>query len=596
MNIWLRRVTKKIQMFGSSVDGAQTYSYNERTPSIFPMRDALPFLTFLLASLPFAMAEPLPGGCERPPAGGVVAPPGELHAVSEKLVSKKLSVAFSFQTSVDVYGLTRYCYVYGEQQEAPTLRVQPGDELQITLRNDLPSAPAVSQHSHAAHDQAPCNGASPHAPSSTNLHFHGLEIPPVCHQDETLFTSVEPGGPAFEYRVKIPVTESPGLYWYHPHPHGFTEPQVLGGASGALIVEGIEQRSPRVAGLPERVLVLRDQRVPQLRENDEDSGPGKDLSINYVPVMYPLYRPATIIAKPEAKEFWRVLNAAADTYFDLQLLYGVTIQQVKDAQPIDVVALDGVSVDPEASPRTHILLAPGARAEFIVSMPRLGTAGQLVTLKYDTGPDGAVMPYRAIANLAVSTEARRLVTIPNRSGDASTASFKGLAHLAPVQRRTLYFSEVRENPDDPASRIKYFVTQEGATPKTFDMNFKEPDITVRQGTVEDWLIENRARESHVFHIHQLHFQVIGRGGRRVDEAALRDTIDLPYWEGPGHPYPSVKLRMDFRNPDIVGLFVYHCHILEHEDGGMMGSIRVLPVRKSKPGQRIRPGRQALHHP
>src|SRR4029077_19492861 len=100
---------------------------------------------------------------------------------------------------------------------------------------------------------------------------------------------------------------------------------------------------------------------------------------------------------------------------------------------------------------------------------------------------------------------------------------------------------------------------------------------------EDWLIENRAREAHTFHIHQIHFQAIVRDGQNVNEAALRDTIDLPYWEGPGHPYPTVKLRMDFRNPEIVGTFVYHCHILEHEDGGMMGSIRVLP-RSGKASQ------------
>jgi FtsP/CotA-like multicopper oxidase with cupredoxin domain len=77
----------------------------------------------------------------------------------------------------------------------------------------------------------------------------------------------------------------------------------------------------------------------------------------------------------------------------------------------------------------------------------------------------------------------------------------------------------------------------------------------------------------VFHIHQLHFQVLGRDGEETGEPLLRDTIDVPYWDGKG-PYPSVKLRMDFRNPKITGTFVYHCHILEHEDGGMMGSIRV----------------------
>jgi FtsP/CotA-like multicopper oxidase with cupredoxin domain len=107
------------------------------------------------------------------------------------------------------------------------------------------------------------------------------------------------------------------------------------------------------------------------------------------------------------------------------------------------------------------------------------------------------------------------------------------------------------------------------------MNFKQPDITVKQGTVEDWVVENRATEAHAFHIHQLHFQVMERDGKATGDPSLRDTIDLPFWDGKG-AYPSVKLRMDFRSPEIAGTFLYHCHILEHEDGGMMGVIRVKP--------------------
>ena len=98
---------------------------------------------------------------------------------------------------------------------------------------------------------------------------------------------------------------------------------------------------------------------------------------------------------------------------------------------------------------------------------------------------------------------------------------------------------------------------------------------MHQGTVEDWTVQNRAFEDHIFHIHQLHFRVRAVNGLPVNDPAMRDTIDLPYWSGKG-PYPSVTLRMDFRNSSFVGTFVYHCHVLEHEDGGMMGRIRVVP--------------------
>jgi FtsP/CotA-like multicopper oxidase with cupredoxin domain len=94
--------------------------------------------------------------------------------------------------------------------------------------------------------------------------------------------------------------------------------------------------------------------------------------------------------------------------------------------------------------------------------------------------------------------------------------------------------------------------------------------------VEDWIIENRTQELHAFHIHQIHFMLLEWNGIPLDEPYLRDTINVAYWDGKSAQYPSVKVRMDFRDPGAVGTFVYHCHLLEHEDGGMMGLIRVEP--------------------
>ena len=111
-----------------------------------------------------------------------------------------------------------------------------------------------------------------------------------------------------------------------------------------------------------------------------------------------------------------------------------------------------------------------------------------------------------------------------------------------------------------------------------DMVFSEtPNIMAQQGTVEDWIIENRSRELHTFHIHQLHFLLLDYSGRTVNEDFLRDTVNVPYYDGRSLAYPSVRLRMDFRDPNTVGTFLYHCHLLEHEDKGMMGSIRVDPA-------------------
>jgi len=88
-------------------------------------------------------------------------------------------------------------------------------------------------------------------------------------------------------------------------------------------------------------------------------------------------------------------------------------------------------------------------------------------------------------------------------------------------------------------------------------------------------VENRAQEDHVFHMHQLHFHVLEVNGKAVNDPASRDTFNLPHWDGSG-PYPSAKLRMDFSDPNAIGTSLYHCHILKHEDMGMMGVIQVLP--------------------
>jgi FtsP/CotA-like multicopper oxidase with cupredoxin domain len=95
--------------------------------------------------------------------------------------------------------------------------------------------------------------------------------------------------------------------------------------------------------------------------------------------------------------------------------------------------------------------------------------------------------------------------------------------------------------------------------------------------VEDWVIENRSTELHAFHIHQIHFMLLDLAGTPVNEPFLRDTVNVPYYSQRMLQYPSVRVRMDFRDPNTVGTFVYHCHLLEHEDGGMMGTIRVEPA-------------------
>jgi FtsP/CotA-like multicopper oxidase with cupredoxin domain len=143
-------------------------------------------------------------------------------------------------------------------------------------------------------------------------------------------------------------------------------------------------------------------------------------------------------------------------------------------------------------------------------------------------------------------------------------------------------AEKPTNSDDPNSPIEFYVTVDGQKPALFDPKSGVPSIVAEQGTVEDWIIENRSNELHAFHIHQLHFMLLDYLGRAVNEPYLRDTVNVPYYNGRALEYPSVKLRMDFRDPNTIGTFLYHCHLLEHEDGGMMGLIQVIKRTQEKP--------------
>jgi FtsP/CotA-like multicopper oxidase with cupredoxin domain len=548
--------------------------------------------------------------CPRPAPGSTVTEPKDLRSHNGIL---KLELTYRNFIAAD--GQEQYCYQYKDGSQAPTLRLQPADQLILRLKNKLTALPqsadkpvmqgASASAFHHVPTMATMPIASPCASAqmtalSTNLHFHGTTVPPVCHQDDVLHTLIQPGDSPFEYRLRIPADEPPGLYWYHPHVHGFTNPQVLGGASGALIVEGIERANRKLAGLPERVFVIRDQELlhpeavpaksglmpppPVLRDAEGDilntgtgeGKPAKDLSINFVPVPYPDFQPAVIMVKPSERQLWRIVNASAVTYLDLQVLVD------NQSLSVGVVALDGVPITENGMARdkmvwvNHVFLPPSGRVEWVFKGVPAGAHARLITRSVDTGPAGENDPVRPLAAIVASGDAPE----PRSQLSASPASLPAspsvwLGNVEPVRTRKLYFSERPQDPNRPNSPTVFMVTVDGQNPAPFNPRATQPDVTARQGDVEDWVIENRSQESHAFHIHQIHFLLTKWGGVPVNEPFLRDTIDVPYWDGKSARYPSVTLRMDFRNPDAAGTFVYHCHLLEHEDGGMMGTIRVL---------------------
>jgi FtsP/CotA-like multicopper oxidase with cupredoxin domain len=519
---------------------------------------------------------PFANACPRPAAGSEIADPPRIHSVDGTL-----AVSFSFQTRTDGHGRDIYCFMTPGGLQNPVLQAKAGDRLIITVTNNTPHG--VGQ---MGIDPPHC-GSPTMSSSSVNIHFHGTNVPPTCGGDDVLKTLIN-SGDTFQYKFTIPLDEPPGLYWYHPHVHGSSDQLAMGGATGAIIVSGIEQLEPGVAGLPSRVFLVRDQHALAGAEDGpgncgtvDPAGaiPNRDVSVNFVPDDSSLadgrvsYARGSVAVPAGKREFWRVANIAADTILDLQLVYDGA------AQPLDVVAIDGVPVNsqdgagpgrPLSVPRFR--LPPAGRVEFLVTTPAAGvSSAKLLTNAVDTGPDGDCNPGRTLFSIVPSS---RPVPVPYREARLMPGSgrrFAGLAAAPLTAQRTVFFAEGEHT---------FFMTVDGQPNRAFEPDMP-PAIVTHVGAVEEWVVQNRTRESHEFHIHQIHFLVESQDnfGKYAPAPGITgqylDTVDIPAWSGTG-PYPSARLRMDFRG-QIAGTFVFHCHILSHEDKGMMNVIQVLPA-------------------
>jgi len=464
----------------------------------------------------------------------------------------------------------KVCYVYEASSgsvEAPTLRLNPGDQLQLDLTDRLtyvrphtrPAAPSPTPHD-------PCAGGVM-ATTSTNIDFHGLHIPPDCHRGEISVTAIENTDPAFQYKFQIPKDHPPGMYWYHPHLQGSATLQLNGGASGVLIVGGMEKAKPEVAGLPERILVVRQT----FEEDDPESWPPGEslLSLNFQPAVYPHHPSPVIQMKPGVREFWRVANATSQAFLALQVMFEKTAQVVK------LIALDGVPVRRSLNLRT-IELPPGGRAEFIVTGPAAGQAARLLQAEVETGRTGYENPPQELAKIVAAADAQEPPALGAGSSRAAEPGWAGHADTALAEGpatalRKLYFAEAANGTSGPT---RYFLTVEGQTPRAFNPS-GPPAVVTKVGAVEDWIVANHSGEVHAFHMHGIHFLFLRVNGKKLPNPELRDTVTVPAWDGIG-PYPTVKLRMDFRDPASAGTFVFHCHILHHAEAGMMAKIQVNP--------------------
>jgi suppressor of ftsI len=439
----------------------------------------------------------------------------------------------------------RAAFAFDGATVAPVIRASPGDVLRITYINDLPSN---SVETCAVN---PCM-------NMTNLHFHGLTVSPNSPQDDVLGMIAMPGE-VLHYSVAIPHDHPPGLFWYHTHPHGESHRQALDGMSGAIVVEGMERYAPQVGRLHERVIVVRgrsiahDPNAAELVRRVEipSKGCGGEAEkVEEILTVNGAVRPRIEIA-PKERQFWRIVNASADRYLDLQL----------DGQTFEIVALDGMPLayhEPKRPTRTsrHLLVAPAGRLEAIVTGPPPGMHSALRSLCVDTGPSGDPNPGMVLADL-VPPASEKTITDPvpepvhaidDRPPRHKASDVEHLKKAAP--NFTVIFTEDENG---------FYINGRKYAPDA------SPMISAHVGTYQHWRIVNRTAELHPFHIHQVHFLAYAENGAPLSHPAWLDTVNVPYGR-------SVDVIMDFTDPIIKGMTVFHCHLLNHEDKGMMAKI------------------------
>jgi len=367
----------------------------------------------------------------------------------------------------------------------------------------------------------------------TNLHTHGLHVSPSNNSDN-VFLAIAPGT-EFDFEFAIPADHPAGTYWYHPHVHGKTYSHVSGGMAGALIIEGGIDDLPAIKGLVEQTLVF------QSAEFDETGTivPADDQDIHRQTRTVNGQLNPTIAIRPGELQRWRLVNATSETFMLLGL----------EGHPLHQIAKDGNAMTRPVA-REQLLLEPGTRADILVRGHQFTGSYEMRQLLW-LGSDRQFEPDALLATVVVDGEPVTGQSIPEALIPLSE-DLRGL----PVDRQR----EIRFSVDRQPGGTRFLIDGQ-----MVDMN--RVDQTVKLGAFEEWTIYNDSTDWHPFHIHVNDFQVVAVNGEPVDEIlSWEDTRGLP-------PLGSLTIRHRFL--DFTGKYVYHCHLLFHEDHGMMGIVEVV---------------------
>ncbi len=452
-----------------------------------------------------------------------------------------------------------------------TWELDAGDRLTVDLVNRLPPQMYMG----------PMRMDRPHEWSTTNLHTHGLHVSPLGNSDN-VFLTIEPGDTQ-HYQIDLPTDHPSGLFWYHPHRHGGVTQQVRGGMAGMIVVRGDLDQVPEVAAATEQIMVLQ---AIELGDDYQLLEPIPDPTTTqaFYPRTNVLYTvngvlTPTISMYPGEVQRWRLLNAAEGKFMSLRL----------EGHPLNVLAWDGLTLH-APDPTELVLLSAGNRVEVLVKAGRPGNYELMLTPGSSQKPNIPGMPDAPSGH---KSGAANVVQMP---GMANMPGFLDLgSELQPRSIATLIVGGDGPEMDLPRSlpawdppilpiarhhdlayTVKRTADNEfvffGVDGEAFDPN--RPPYRIPIGTAEEWTLTNDLDtklmdHAHVFHIHQNPFKITSINGAPLATPLWRDTFVLTRSSG-----DSITFESNF--VDYPGKFVQHCHVLSHEDLGMMSSIEIIP--------------------
>jgi FtsP/CotA-like multicopper oxidase with cupredoxin domain len=445
----------------------------------------------------------------------------------------------------------------------PTLRIVPGDVFRVKVTNNLPGTANTKCDPHAMmhHSHNPCDQIDPAMFNITNLHTHGLHVSPQDSSDNILL-QIQPSC-SFQHHYNLPENHPQGTFWYHSHVHGSTAIQVSSGMAGALIVEGGLDTIPEIKKAEEKIFVL--QQIPYTKdatgqfsvENFGSSfGPriwqgGAD-SLGWRTIVNGQTFPIIHLKSGEVQR-WRFIHAGVRETLMLRL----------EKHSLHQIASDGIAFG-RIDKTDAIELQPGYRSDVLIKANTVTTQDTLMLF------DGESNALNGLQARSESVKIVAIIIISPEKEDMPLPTDAQLKNLAPFKPIT-----DQEVDGQPKQNVNFNISRASDGNLCFSINgqpfnMSNPPRILVLNTASEWEITS-SLANHPYHIHVNSFQII----KVIKPNGREQIFDPPLWKDTYLVKAGEKVILRSRYEDFIGMFVIHCHILDHEDQGMMELVQIV---------------------